>query len=74
MLGLVAVIEGAQYTTADDLWFATSNEYPAIEQSAWPHVAEPYRETTFTASSTIGHQETDVFKWSFEDGTVLEGR
>eukprot|EP00903_Cladosiphon_okamuranus_P013777 g12823.t1 len=30
--------------------------------------------TTFTAGSNIGFPDNDVFKWSFEDGTVLQGR
>ncbi|CAM9656056.1 unnamed protein product [Scytosiphon promiscuus] len=67
-------LPGAQYVTADDLSFEASNEYPQIQNKAWAHVAEPYRATTFTASSNLGNPGKDVFKWSFEDGTVIEGR
>ncbi|CAN0178363.1 unnamed protein product [Pylaiella littoralis] len=60
--------------TADAISFTVSNEYPALQQSAWVHVAEPFRATSFTASSTVGSPDEDVFQWSFEDNTVLEGK
>ncbi|CAM9705683.1 unnamed protein product, partial [Hapterophycus canaliculatus] len=65
---------GAEYVSADDLSFVASNEYPNLQNKAWAHVAEPYRDTTFTAKSNLGNPVKDVFKWSFEDGTVIEGR
>ncbi|CAN0120597.1 unnamed protein product [Pylaiella littoralis] len=67
-------VPGAQTATADDLWFTTSNEYPRLGNLAWPYVAEPFKRTVFTADSAVGNRDEDVFKWSFEDGTVLEGR
>lgn len=42
--------------------------------SAWPHLAEPHKVSRLAAASTAGDQENDIFTWSFEDGTVLEGR
>lgn len=63
-----------QQATSDAITFRTSNNYPPVTSSKWDHIAEPYRSTTFTASSTVGDPDTDVFQWSFEDGTVLEGR
>ncbi|CAM9580371.1 unnamed protein product [Ectocarpus fasciculatus] len=54
--------------------FTCTNEYPPLKKSKWAHVAEPFRDTTFTAFSSIGNLATDVFQWSFQDGTVLEGR
>ncbi|CAN0499658.1 unnamed protein product, partial [Ectocarpus sp. 8 AP-2014] len=65
---------GAEYATADDLWLDSSNAYPRLANSAWANLAEPFRDTTLTAGSSIGDPDQDVFKWSFEDGTVLEGR
>ena len=62
------------YATADALSFTATNEYPIVEHSRWPLVTEPFRSTTFTASSTAGQTDKDVFQWSFPDGTVLEGR
>ncbi|CAN0087203.1 unnamed protein product, partial [Scytosiphon promiscuus] len=56
------------------LSFVTSNEYPPVTGSPWTHNAEPFRKTTLTAHSTSGNPSHDVFKWSFADGTVLEGR
>lgn len=56
------------------MWFTTSNEYPPLGNTAWTYVAEPHKPTTFTAGSAVGNHGKDVFKWSFEDGTVLEGR
>ena len=70
-----SILEGPpQIATADALSFTATNEYPPLEQSAWPLVAEPFRSTTFTASSSVGDLDKDVFMWSFPDGTVLEGR
>ncbi len=62
------------YASADALTFTSTNEYPPVIHSSWPLLAEPFRHTTFTASSRAGDPENDVFKWSFEDGTVLEGK
>jgi len=45
-----------------------------VAGSAWARTAEPFRETSFKADSTFGNPSQDVFKWMFEDGTVLEGR
>ncbi|CBJ33028.1 Hypothetical Protein RRSL_02205 [Ectocarpus siliculosus] len=67
-------VPGAEYATADDLWLDTSNAYPRLANSAWANLAEPFRDTTLTAGSSVGDPDRDVFKWSFEDGTVLEGR
>lgn len=65
------ILPGApQYAIADALGFTATNEYPPVEHSKWPLVAEPFRSTTFTASSSIGDPDKDVFKWSFPDGTV----
>eukprot|EP00752_Nemacystus_decipiens_P017229 g15434.t1 len=76
--GASAHMEGSsgapQYANVDALGFTATNEYPPLEHSKWPLVAEPFRSTTFTASSSIGDPDKDVFKWSFPDGTVLEGR
>ncbi len=74
LLALFLAVAGAQYTTADALSFGVTNEYPPVEHSSWVRIAEPFRETTFTANSNIGDPDKDVFKWSFEDGTVLQGK
>eukprot|EP00903_Cladosiphon_okamuranus_P019382 g17822.t1 len=63
-----------EYATAHALGFTTTNEYPPIEHSRWLLLAEPFRSTTFTAISNVGDPEKDVFKWTFPDTTVLEGR
>ncbi|CAM9966090.1 unnamed protein product, partial [Ectocarpus fasciculatus] len=63
-----------QQATSDAITFRSSNDYPPVTGSKWDNIAEPYRRTTFTASSTVGNPDVDVFQWSFEDGTVLEGR
>ena len=54
--------------------FTCSNEYNDVQGSAWQHLAEPFRETTLEASSTVGDPEKNVFIWTFDDNTVLEGR
>eukprot|EP00904_Undaria_pinnatifida_P008379 jgi/Undpi1/4671/HiC_scaffold_18.g08025.m1 len=64
----------APATPTSGLSFTSTNEYPAIIGSAWPHLAEPYKVTQLSASSTIGNPEKDVFTWTFADTTVLEGR
>lgn len=51
-----------------------STDYPPVAGSAWTRTAEPFRETMFEADSTLGNPSQDVFKWMFEDGTVLQGR
>ncbi|CAM9333791.1 unnamed protein product, partial [Ascophyllum nodosum] len=58
------------------LRFKCSNEYPAVTHTKWTHLAEPYKETTLTASTKIGDPTNDVFVWEFWDDerTVLEGR
>ncbi|CAN0073283.1 unnamed protein product [Ascophyllum nodosum] len=60
------------------LSFACSNEYPAVTHTKWKHLAEPFRETTLSASSKIGDSDAtkDLFVWRFEDeaSTTLEGR
>ena len=54
--------------------FTCLNEYNDVQGSAWQHLAEPFRETTLEASSTVGDPEENVFIWTFDDNTVLEGR
>lgn len=66
--------EAPSHATADALSFTATNEYPSVEHSKWLLMAEPFRSTTFTASSSAGNPESDAFKWTFPDGTVLEGR
>ncbi|CAM9217833.1 unnamed protein product [Ectocarpus sp. 6 AP-2014] len=68
-----SVISGGGDAT-EGLSFVSSNEYLPTTGSPWTHLAEPFRDTTFTASSILGRPDADVFKWSFEDGTMLEGR
>lgn len=55
--------------------FAVSSpDYPPATGSPWAHTAEPFRDTTFRAVPAVGNPAQDVFKWTFEDGTVFEGR
>ena len=63
-------------SSAGRLSFATSNEYPPVEWSPWPHLAEPYKETSMRAVSTIGEPHRDLFMWMLEEenGAIYEGR
>lgn len=56
------------------LSFTCTNEYDAVQGSPWAHLAEPYRQATFEAASTVGDPNRSVFTWAFGDSTVLEGR
>ncbi|CAM9495225.1 unnamed protein product [Ectocarpus sp. 8 AP-2014] len=72
--GAPASVIGGGGDATEGLSFVSSNEYLPTTGSPWTHLAEPFRDTTFTAYSTLGRSDADVFMWSFEDGTVLEGR
>ena len=63
-------------SSAGRLSFATSNEYPPVEWSPWPHLAEPYKETSMRAVSTLGEPHRDLFMWMLEEenGAIYEGR
>lgn len=66
---------GYDGTEIDDvLTFTSTNEYDPVTGSPWAHIAEPYRKTTLTASSTVGNLDHDVFTWTFDDNVVVEGR
>lgn len=57
------------------LSFTSSNEYDPVTWAPWRHLAEPFRETTLTATSTVGDPSSDSFTWRFpEEDLVLEGR
>lgn len=63
-------------SSAGRLSFATANEYPPVEWSPWPHLAEPYKETSMRAVSTLGEPHRDLFMWMLEEenGAIYEGR
>lgn len=65
-----------QYYGDPLLTFTSTNEYDPVNWSPWTHLAEPWREATLTASTTLGDPEKDIFTWSIpdENGTILEGR
>lgn len=71
---LLALARGDGCTAVGLGFVASSPDYPPATGSPWAHTAEPFRETTLKAESTIGHPAEDVFKWTFEDGTVFQGR
>lgn len=56
--------------------FTSKNSYPDITWSPWSHLAEPHRETTLRADSTLGDLDNDVFVWTMpgENGASFEGR
>lgn len=58
------------------LSYTSKNSYPDITWSPWSHLAEPYRETTLRADSTLGDLDNDVFVWTMpgENGASFEGR
>ena len=75
MGGVASQESGANFV----LSFTTSNEYSPITSSPWPHLVEPFRETTLTVSSAIGDPSRDGFVWTIWNGddashTVLRGR
>ena len=73
--GGVKTAAGAEHGLVHSvLSFTCTNEYDPVQGAHWPHLAEPHRQTTFEASSTIGDPYRSVFTWTFADNTVLEGR
>lgn len=65
-------------TGKDATAFVTvESEYPDVLDSAWPHMAEPVHETTFTGDPTFEDAEnSEVFEWSMgrSTSTVVKRR